>query len=97
MILQGLVEYIRGLVLASPTATATPLAHAQGLGPLGCHLVLQDGHSFEYFYFFNPEYSMASTVLAVESMLQNIGRSGDHIHFPQPIVGQRVLVTLNGV
>lgn len=85
MILQGLVDYIKDLVLASPTATATVLAHCQD-GPLGCHLVLQDGDDFDY-YFFQTDFSLAATVFAVEDMLQDIGRDGNHIHFPQPIGG----------
>ena len=91
MVLQGVVDYIKDLVLASPTATATPLAHSQD-GPLGCHLVLQDGDDFDYYYFSKKDFSLATTVFAVEDMLQDIGRYGDHIHFPQPIVGHRILV-----
>lgn len=92
MVLDGVVDYIKDLVLATPTARATVLAHAQGSDAMGCHLALKDGKDLVYYYIYKPNFSMVSTVLAVEKMLQGIGRDGDCIHFPQPILGYKILV-----
>ena len=92
MVLDGVVDFIRDLVLTTPTCKGTVLAHAQGLDDLGCHLALKDGKDLVYYYIFKPDCSLADTVLAVEKMLQDIDRDGDCIHFPQPILGYKILV-----
>ena len=92
MVLDGVVDYIRDLVTATPTARATVLAHAQGFDAMGCHLALKDGKDLTYYYIFKPNFSMVSTVFAADKMLQDIGRDGGCIHFPQPIIGYRILV-----
>ena len=92
MVLEGVVDYIRDLVTATPNCKGTVLAHAQGLDSMGCHLALKDGKELTYYYIFKPDCSLADTVLAAEKMLQDIGRDGGCIHFPQPIIGYRILV-----